>query len=255
MLTAAESERFSRLLAQPMESMHISAGVGTLSEKYLHAFLKHYYEPDEDCHEVGIGKFTADICRDMSIIEIQTRSLDKLREKLEYYLLEGYSVNIVHPLPHVKWISWVDPESGEASPKRRTGKKGCYFDALWELYKIKYFLDWDRLKVTLMLIDMEEYRNLDGCGAKKKRRSTRKDRIPVKLYDVETLEVPKDYERLFLPDSLSVQFTAAEYAAAAGLRKDGVFTPLNILQYMGVINVAGKEGRRYVYRRCLNYGD
>lgn len=251
MLTAAESERFQELLRQPMESMHINAGVGTLSEKYLHAFLKHYFEPDEDYHEVGIGKFTADICRDMSIIEIQTRSLDKLREKLEYYLLEGYSVNVVHPVPHVKWMSWVDPKSGETTPKRRTSKKGCYFDALWELYKIKYFLDWDRLKVTLMLIDMEEYRNLDGYGAKRKRRSTRNDRIPVGLYDVEILETPKDYERLFLPESLGQLFTASDYASAAGIRSDGVFTPLSILKYMGVIDVAGKDGRKYIYSRCL----
>lgn len=251
MLTEAESERFRELLALPMESMHISAGVGTLSEKYLHAFLKHYFEPDEDFHEVAIGRFTADICREMSIVEIQTRSMDKLREKLEYYLLEGYSVNVVHPIPHTKWLSWIDPDDGSVSPKRRSRKTGSYFDALWELYKIKYFLDWDKLSVTLMLIDMEEYRNLDGYGAKRKRRSTRNDRIPVGLCDVEVLRTPDDYKRLFMPQSIEERFTIEEYCKAAGILRENAYTPLSILQYMGVIDQDGRDGRKKVYRRCL----
>lgn len=249
MLDPSEAERFSRLAALPIGSWHQSAGVGTLGERHLHAFLKSYFEPDTDYHEVAIGKYTADICRDMSIIEIQTRSLDKLRGKLEYYLMEGYSVNVVHPITHQKWLSWIDPETGETSPKRKSGKKGSYFDALWELYKIKYFLDWDRLKITLMLIDMEEYRNLDGYGPKRKRRATRNNRVPVKLCGIEELHSPDDYRRLFLPDSLGERFTSADYAMAAGIGRKGVFTPISILKYMGVIQADGKSGRLNCYKR------
>lgn len=249
MLDPAEAERFSHLSALPMDSLHRSAGVGTLGERHLHAFLKSYFEPDTDYHEVAIGKYTADICRDMSITEIQTRSLDKLRGKLEYYLLEGYSVNVVYPITHVKWLVWIDPETGEMSPKRKSGKKGSYFDALWELYKIKYFLDWDRIAITLMLIDMEEYRNLDGYGVRRKRRSTRNNRVPVKLCDIERLQSPDDYRRLFLPDCLGERFTSADYALAAGIARNSVFTPIDILKYMGVIQVDGKIGRYYCYKR------
>ena len=35
-------------------------GIGTLSEKTVHAILKNYYEPDEDKQEIPIENFIAD---------------------------------------------------------------------------------------------------------------------------------------------------------------------------------------------------
>ena len=35
----------------------MTRGIGTLSEKTLHAVLKMYYEPDEDNHEVAIDGY------------------------------------------------------------------------------------------------------------------------------------------------------------------------------------------------------
>lgn len=36
-------------------------GIGTLSEKTVHAVLKNYYAPDTDMHEIPIENFVADI--------------------------------------------------------------------------------------------------------------------------------------------------------------------------------------------------
>ena len=49
-------------------------GIGTLSEKTVHAVLKNYYAPDTDMHEIPIENFVADIFTGTEIIEIQTRS-------------------------------------------------------------------------------------------------------------------------------------------------------------------------------------
>ena len=38
-------------------------GIGTLSEKTVHAVLKNYYAPDTDMHEIPIENFVADILR------------------------------------------------------------------------------------------------------------------------------------------------------------------------------------------------
>ena len=65
---------------------HNDKGIGTLSEKTLHAVLKMYYEPDEDNHEVAIDGYYADIYNEHGIIEIQTRQLNKLRDKLSVFL-------------------------------------------------------------------------------------------------------------------------------------------------------------------------
>lgn len=246
-----DSERFQALLKLPYDQIHISGGVGTLSEKYLHALLKCFFEENSDFHEVCIGKYTADICRDNSIIEIQTRSLDRLREKLEYYLLEGYNVTVVYPIPHTKWMFWLDEKSGEMSKKRKSPKKGSIFDSLYELYKIKYFLDWEGISIKLALLDIEEIKLLNGYGPNKKCRASRLDRIPVALYDIMTLDSIRDYTA-FIPDGLDTLFTSAEYATAAGISRQTAWTSLNILSYLEIVKAVGKKGRQNLYKVLLN---
>ena len=82
-------------------------GIGTLSEKTVHAVLKNYYAPDTDMHEIPIENFVADIFTGTEIIEIQTRSFQVMRRKLDAFL-KIYPVTIVYPIPHVKWLSWID---------------------------------------------------------------------------------------------------------------------------------------------------
>ena len=53
-------------------------GIGTLSEKTVHAVLKNFYETDPAHQEIPVENYVADILRDGEIIEIQTRSLTGL---------------------------------------------------------------------------------------------------------------------------------------------------------------------------------
>lgn len=82
-------------------------GIGTLSEKTVQAVLKNYYAPDTDMHEIPIENFVADIFTGTEIIEIQTRSFQVMRRKLDAFL-KIYPVTIVYPIPHVKWLSWIE---------------------------------------------------------------------------------------------------------------------------------------------------
>ena len=63
-------------------SQRIRQGIGTLSEKTVHAVMKNYYAPDTDMHEIPIENFVADIFTGQEIIEIQTRAFYKMRRKL-----------------------------------------------------------------------------------------------------------------------------------------------------------------------------
>ncbi|MCC8195313.1 MAG: hypothetical protein LIO49_00630 [Ruminococcus sp.] len=247
-MTESEKERFAKLLERPKEELLISAGVGTLSEKYLHAVLKYYHEPDPDYHEVGIGKFTADICRDKDIIEIQTRALKRLREKLEYYISEGYYTTVVYPIPHKKWISWLDPKTGELTPKRRSPKIGTAFDCIYELYNIKDYLSSGKVQVILELIDVWDIKNQDGYGRGKKHRATRNDRMPLELYDEVFLSEPSDY-RIFLPEALPDTFTRKDYSKLTRLDGLALYGALKILEEMGLINFEGKEGNKFIYTK------
>ena len=129
--------------------------IGELSEKTVHAVLKEYYAPGKENQEVRIGRFFADICIEEEIIEIQTAHFDKLREKLKAFL-QDYVVTVVYPIPHEKYMIWVDPETGELSRKRKSPKTGTPYVVFRELYKIKPFLTHTNLRIRLVLFDTEE---------------------------------------------------------------------------------------------------
>ena len=255
----ADYLRFEELTSKPLEELHEDNGVGTLSEKYLHIFLKNYLEPSKNCHEVKVGRFTADICNENHITEIQTRNLNALREKLEYYMLEGYDVTVVHPIPRVRRLVYIDSESGEIIRKQRYRHVGSWYDAIPELYKIKYFLDWDKLEVRLMLFDVEEMRELSGggvsqSGRKRRRRSTRVDRIPFAIGDSAVLDNPADY-LIFVPEGLPREFTSVDFAKAAGVSTPLANMTLNILSYLGTVEHFKNVGRRYIYRMNKYFTD
>ena len=105
-------------------------GIGTLSEKTVHAILKNYYEPDEDRQEIPIDNYVADIYSEGEIIEIQTRQFNKMRDKLDAFLPQ-FPVTIVYPIPREKWIIWIDEESGELSKKRKSPAKGNPFPSIF----------------------------------------------------------------------------------------------------------------------------
>ena len=220
-------------------------GIGTLSEKTVHAILKNYYEPDEDRHEIPIQNYVADIYAEGEIIEIQTRQFDKMRGKLGAFL-PLYPVTIVYPIPHEKWIIWIDEESGTLSKRRKSPLKGNPYVIFPELYKIKMFLKDPNLRFRLVFLDMEEYKLLNGWSKDRKRGASRYDRIPTEFVQELEIDCPEDFMQ-FVPLELEGAFTSAEFAKAAGIAVPLARIVLNILHYMGTVKRIGKKGRQYLY--------
>jgi len=220
-------------------------GIGTLSEKTIHAVLKHYYSPDASCHEQKVKNFVADILIEDHIIEIQTRHFYTLRRKLEAYLPE-YEVTIVYPIAHTKWLSWINEETGEVSKPRKSPKTGVAYQIFPELYKIKEYLVNPNLRLKIIIMDLEEYRFLDGWSQDKKKGSTRNDGIPVALFDEMVIATKDDYHKL-LPANLPKQFTTKDYKKAAGVSQGIASTALNILYHMNTIDRVGKQGNAFLY--------
>lgn len=222
-------------------------GIGTLGEKTVHAVLKRYLVPDERFHEVKCGKYVADIMIDGEIMEIQTAGFNRLRNKLEEFLKDK-DVTVVYPIPHKKWLIWIDEETGEFSKKRLSNKTGSYYQAFYELYKIKMFLNHPNLHFRLILMDVEEYRFLNGYSQDRKKGSTRFDRVPVELVEDMFLNSGEDFREL-VPEELEEIFTTKMFQKATGLtaKKSGV--AVNVLSYLGVIEKVGKEKNAYLYQR------
>ena len=114
-----DTERFLQARKEALGRVGGAGGIGTLSEKALHAALKSYYEPDFESREVKVGGFVADIVGENGIIEIQTRGFDRLRRKLDAFL-EAARVTVVYPVVPKRGLCWVDPETGEIFEKRKS---------------------------------------------------------------------------------------------------------------------------------------
>lgn len=241
-----DTNRFEQAKNKIIGQTRERRGIGTLSEKTVHAVLKHYYAPDPATHEIPLEGYVADICTEAGIIEIQTRSFNTMRKKLAAFLPQ-HPVTVVYPIPRVKWLSWIDEETGETSPKRKSPKKGNPYMAFIELYRIRPFLSDENLHFRFDLIDMEEYRLLNGWSRDKKKGSDRYDRIPITFAEEVRIDSRDDYRKL-LPTDLPEQFTAKEFAECAHIQVRLAQTTLLILNDLAIVERVGKQGRSYLYR-------
>lgn len=247
-ITSADAERFCEIKNRIVGSCRERSGIGTLQEKTIHAVLKAYYAPDESMVEIPVGRYVADIYTGCEITEIQTVHFDNLRKKLEAFLPD-YPLTVVYPIPRIKYLIWMDTETGECSKPRKSTVKGSVYRAFYELYKIKNHLSNPNLHFCFPYLELEEYRLLNGWSRDKKKGSRRYDRIPKALLSEVRIEGPDDYAKLIPPD-LPEPFTAAEFGKAVGERKDTAAMVLHILNYLKVIERCENRGRAYSYQKC-----
>lgn len=241
------SYNFEQACGKVMDSTYRREGIGTLGEKTLHAVLKHYFEPDESCHEIKVGSYYADILNAEGITEIQTRQWNKLRGKLKAFLPDN-KVTLVYPVAYTKWLLWINEETGEISKRRLSPKKGSAYDIFFELYRIKNYLDSENLRLCIVFLDIEEYRLLNGWSSDGKKGSWRHDRIPRDLQKVIYINNKSEYSKL-IPQSLPPRFTSKEFQKASGLSLSNAQTALNILFYVGAVDRVGKERNMFIYER------
>ncbi len=239
-----DRKAFDRALEKIVYGERQRPGIGTLSEKTLHAVVKNYMEPDEDYQEIPLEGYVADIFRDNQVIEIQTAHFDVLRRKLDRFL-PLYQVTIVYPIPAAKWVVWVDPETGVPVSRRKSPKKGSPYQAFRELYRIRNYLGEPNLNILFLFMDVEETKLLDGWSQDKKRGATKYDRVPVRLVDEMLFERTEDY-RMMIPPELSA-FTTREYAKATKIPLSHAQTALNIFHYLKLVERVGKKGNAYIY--------
>ncbi len=221
-------------------------GIGTLSEKTIHAVLKQYYVPEESCHEQKVAGFVADAFTGSEIVEIQTRNFNALRRKLEAYL-PLYDVTIVYPIAHTRYLRYINPETGEITPPRKSPKTGRIYQIFPELYRIKPFLNDEHLHIRIALLDVEEFRFLDGRGTNKRKGATKSNAFPLDFVQETVLQSPADYIQL-LPEGLPMPFSTKDYKKAAHVTQSLASVALNILLAMDIVERVGKTGNLYLYQ-------
>lgn len=228
-------------------SLNVKKGIGTLNERTLHAVLKRYLSPDESKTEIKVGSYYADIKNEDGIIEIQTRNFRSLKNKLEFFLRES-EVTVVYPIAYRKWLIWLDTETGELTKKRKSPKVGRTYDVFIELYAIKHLLTHENFNLKIILLEIEEYRYLNGWSKNKKKGSERMDRIPIDIYEEIDFLFLCNYLKL-VPDSLPEEFTVKDFKKHTNTSLRNSQIGVNILSSLGVINKVGKAGRAFLYKR------
>jgi len=244
------ANRFEQALSQA--KVQEKNSIGVRKERLLHTFLKYYLEPDPAYHEQPVVGFIADIFRDGTLVEVQTRDLYRLRRKLEAFLEhpDVTRVNVVFPVAAVKWLVWVE-EDGLCRPRRKSPKAGSAPQILPELYGLRALLCHPKLTFMAAMLQIEEYRRLDGWSRDKKRGSHRMERIPLALDKMISIRVPADYSAL-LPEHLPPEFTVKEFGKLCRMRENAAWRSLHVLALVGAVRKCGKRGRGEVYERWGN---
>ena len=170
-----------------------------------------------------------------------------MRGKLQTFL-PLYPVTIVYPIPYEKWLIWIDEDSGELSKKRKSPKKGCTYQAFKELYKIKMFLKDPNIRFKFVLVNMEEYRLLNGWSHDKKKGSINgMTGIPGSDRRGEN-QTTGGLSAICALRAGRTFFHSKDFAKAAHIPLSLAQTVLNILLEMGTVERIGKQGNSYLYR-------
>lgn len=220
--------------------------IGTYNEKEIHSTLKNYFCEDKSKHEVRVLGYIADIADGENIIEIQTKQLFKLSNKLETYTIHGYNVRIVHPIILYKTLHWIDPITNEVVEVRKRKTTKSMFDIFTELYGIRHILTNSSLSITAIGLSVNEYKYLDGYGRDNKRKATKILTEPTSILERIDFSINGGYEQ-FIPKSIKNTFTSAEFAKVAKCNIKTARTALLLLSELGIIQRIGKRGREYLY--------
>ncbi len=226
--------------------------IGTLSEKMLHAVLKRTIAGDlGDCEVKIEGKNIADVVVENKIYEIQSESLFPVKRKLDFYLENtDYDVDIIFPVPHMRYTLWIDIESGEITRPKRRPKIHRLSEKVDELSYVAEYLESGRVNITVLYIDEEELRALDGKRSKdKKRGSSRIERRPLRIVSFEELRSRSDFEFLLPPADEFGRRDLMKHNRITSSRK--LYALLKIISVLDLAEVVGKEKNAYIYKKKI----
>lgn len=254
-IAPAEAERFARICRGIVMHGRREAGIGTLSERTMHAAVKCFLSSDPATQEVAFAPYVADIMQsDGHIFEIQTQGFGRLKGKLDLFL-QTNDVTVVYPYPLIRYTVTLSSDGQVLTERRKSPRPGRVLAVFDELYRIKSFLLHPRLKVRLLFLEVTDYRMQQAPSARKRGRgSTRVERMPAALLGDISPTCPADWAAL-LPEGLPQTFSSAEVAAAARVRRPYAQSALNVLAHLGAVRTVGKQGNTILYQRTEPSGD
>ncbi|MBR7098472.1 MAG: hypothetical protein IKC59_03575, partial [Clostridia bacterium] len=230
----AKAARFARICEDAMRERRSQGeqGIGTLAEKWQHQIIKRYLSEDPSDHEIPVSierRFVSDVRVGMDAYEVQTGSFAPMAKKIAYYLEStDLTVTVVHPIAKSRWVSWVDFDTAEISPRKRSPRHGDAKELLAELYPLLPLLPHPRLQFRVLLLEVHDFKLLSNRKKDRRRGAVRYERIPLSLMEDISFSSPEDFAR-FLPDSLDSPFTVKQFSEATKIRGRDAYSAVRVL--------------------------
>ena len=218
--------------------------IGELKEKNIHHILKNLIS-DVNNQEVKVGNYYADCVNDNIIYEIQTRQFNKLRPKLNYFILD-HKVVVIYPIIYKRDLIWITND-GEVTSGKKTTNNSKFNSVFPEIYKIKDLLKNGNIALSLLLINVCEYRKVTGFTKIEKKKAEKIDKDLLEIVDCFNILSIDDYE-YFVREFVN-PFTTKDYKNINKTKIKEATIALNILNYLGLIKRIGKKGRMYLYQK------
>lgn len=205
--------RCLEVLGTDAEVALVVAGIGSLNETPLHRALKAHVAPPGSRFEVDVDGYVIDVVAPDMLIEIQTRSVGKMRTKLGA-LLPQHRVRLVIPVAGCRWI--VKSLPGGTTSRRRSPKRAGLLDVFHELVFIPELLAHPNLEVEAVLTEEIENRSHVEGKAWRKRGWVTTGRDLVAVTERRLFCTPHDLLALLPPD-LPDEFTTKDLSRKAAV--------------------------------------
>ena len=225
---------------------------GELRERTLHKQLKALYRPEDGEAEWPVAGSIADLWSPtVGVIEIQTRTLAKLRSKLAAYLEAGLTVTVVHPLAiHRTIVTW-NAARTEVISRRKSPKSERVEASFREIGALADFLLHPRFRLVVALVKETEHRSNDGLGSWRRQGRSKIDRVLEEHTGERIFLRREDYEAL-IPSAWEEPGTTAQLATVARLSSAETQALVSCLKKLSILEVCGNRGRAHLLRRTEN---
>ena len=220
-----------------------AVGIGSLNETPLHRALKAYIAPPGSRFEVDVDGYVIDVVAPDMLIEVQTRSVGKMRAKLGA-LLPQYRVRVVIPVAGCRWI--VKSASDGAVSRRRSPKSAGLLDVFHELVSIPELLAHPNLEIEAVLTEETESRTHVAGKAWRRRGWVTTGRDLVAVTQRMVFTSPHDLLAL-LPAGLPAEFTTKDLSHEAAVPLRLAQRIVYCLLRLDLVAQAAKVGRLQAY--------
>jgi len=239
MRAATEAGHTSSLAAE-------SAGIGLYAEHGLHAALKLAYASQPGARlEVPVAGKVVDVVLPDELVEIQTRNIGSITEKLLHLACTG-PVRVVHPIVVETIIDRIDPSDSSLVSSRRSRTRKDLFSLFDELVHAPLLVGSPNIRFDVVLVRVRELRVRDGTGSWRRRGDRVLTRDLADVVSTTSLNSRDDWLAL-LPAGLTAPYDSAALGTALGIASPRARKMLYVLAKAGLLREAGMAGRRKLY--------